>query len=227
MSSYPSLVQDPANYQGISSSYATIISLLPYEILESKPGLIPGQFKIPKADVNDFAILVIGDSFHYVYLDGDRGSIPATDPALKVAQSLVYDYVSSQLLREDGAEPGLFCVPGKLTKDEVKRQYGEILVEAKARQRRWYERLVSLADDDWAMNRRRKGISDLSRHAATALLLQREWLQIAEEERPVQVAAVECPACFSPVRPEAMICAGCKTVLKPKEYAEFQAKNKV
>lgn len=216
--------QDPAAYQDQSTSYATIVTLLPYMIIERKPGLIPGQFEIPKAAINDFEVLVIKDSFHYVYLDSDRGSIPAIDPALKVAQSIVYDYVSCQLLREEGAEPGLFCVPGKLSKNEVKMQYGPWLEEAKARQRNWYKKLVALADDDWAMNRKRKGISDLSRHAATALLLDREWLKIVEEERPVQVAAVECPACFSAVRQEAMICAACKTILKPKEWNELQAK---
>ncbi len=222
-----SLVQDPASYQGVSSSHATIVTLLPFEIVERKPGLIPGQFEIPKAAINDFEVLVIGDSFHYIYLDSDRGSIPSTDPALKVAQSIVYDYVSSQLLREDGAEPGLFCVPGRLTKNEVKLQYAKHLEDAKARQKRWYEKLISLADDDWAMNHRRKGISDLSRHAARALLASRDWLNVADDDRPITVAAVECPACFSAVRPEAMICAVCKSVLKPKEYAEFQAKNKV
>lgn len=227
MSSYPSLSQDPANYQGQSSSFATIVSLLPYEIIERKPGLIPGQFKIPKAEINDFEILVILDSFHYIYLDSDRGSIPSIDPALKVAQSLVYDYVSSQLLREEGAEPGLFCVPGKLTKNEVKMQYAELLKEAKSRQHNWYKKLVALADDDWAINRKRKGISDLSRHAARALLLEREWLNVVEDDKPIQVAAIECPACFSAVRAEAMICAACKTILKPKEWAALQEKNKV
>lgn len=216
--------QDPASFVGESTSYATVVTLLPFKIVEKKPGLIPGQFEIPAADPGDFNILIIKDSFHYVYLDSDRGSIPAPDPALKVAQSLVYDYVANQLLREEGVEPGLFCVPGRYTKDEISKKFGNILIEARARQRRWYEKLVALADDDWAMNRKRKGISDLSRHAAKGLSVTREWLNIVEEDRPIQIAAVECPACFSAVRPEAMICAVCKTVLKPKEYADFQAK---
>lgn len=221
-----SLVQDPANFQGISTSWATIITMLPYPLSEKKIGLIPAQFDIPKADPGDFNVYHVPDCFHYVYLDGDRGSIPAQDPALKVAQSIVYDYVSTQLLRQEGAEPGLFCVPGKLSKEEVKKQYPQQLADCKARQIRWYQALVALADDEFAINRKRKAISDLSRHAARALSLTREWLNITEEDKPVTVTAVECPACFSPVRTEALICAVCKTILKPEEWKKLQEQSK-
>src|SRR5688572_32875665 len=111
-----------------STSFATIASFLPYDIEEDKPGLIPRSFKIKGSKkVGDFEVTIIGDAFHYVYLDSDRGHFPASDPSLKVARSIVHDYIQCQLARETNAEPGLIAFPGKWSKEETRTKFEEQL----------------------------------------------------------------------------------------------------
>jgi hypothetical protein len=208
---------------GGTTSYATVVSMLPLELRESKPGLIPAQFIVPKAKPDDFEILVVRDAFHYIYLDSDRGSIPSIDPAYKVATSIVYDYANNILLRDDDSGPGLFCVPGKYNKDEIKKNFALELKTYRQKQINWYRKLIAFADDEWAINHRRRGISDLSRFAAQSLGMEREWVEVGKiEDIAPAIIMSPCPACYSPVNPEAAICAVCKTIINKEKWDKLQ-----
>jgi len=205
-----------------STSKATLVSIIPQELNEDKPGLIPSFFKIPAAPLGDISILVISDCYHFIYLDHERGSIRVADPALKVANAIVFDYITCQLARTADAEPGLTCFPGALTKDQVKTSRASELAELRVKQRNWFERLVSIADDEWARTGERRGISDLSRMGAKSLGLDKPWIRAV----PAEISKVDmkpCPFCMEKIPAQAIVCRVCRGVIDTKKFKEMQA----
>jgi hypothetical protein len=190
----------------------TVVSIVPFNIVENKPGLFPGQFIIPAAQGEDFNILHVGPSKYYVYLDSERGYFEAQSTEKEVAESIVMDYSVAQVGYGDGSQPGLFIIPEKLTKEEIRKKYSGKLSEIRAVQNNWFRRLVTLADDDWARYHQHKMISDLQRFAAQYLGMDREWLIQATDE------VKRCPGCRTVVDPLAIICSNCRTVLNKAEY---------
>jgi len=196
---------------------ATVVSLLPIEIREEKSGLYPGRFTIPAAKDGEPAVLVIGESFHYVYLDGDRGQMPIRNPAIQVAEAIVSDFVSACLGAKPDARPGLFCVPGRKTAEEIKLEFPEELEKAHTHQFNWYKELVMIADDDWEKYHRHTAISHIQRVAAKALGLNRLWLEVVAAVPPVT-----CPLCQSQVAGGAITCPNCKWVFDKEKYAQLE-----
>lgn len=201
-----------------STSMATIVSMYPADIMEFKPGLVPNNFRIKGARVDDFEILVVGDARFPVYLDGDRGSIWVTTPALVLAQSIVSDFIKAQHGFEvDSCHPGMFFVPGERTKLEIKQKFEPMLVEAKEKQVNWFKRLIFLADDDWAKYHRHLTITDTQRFAAKYLKITREW---SIEVNPTDFKP--CPACANQILSAAIRCQHCSTVLDRKRFEELK-----
>lgn len=199
------------------SEKATIVSIVPFLIDESKPGIYPGTFRIPPVKDDDIEILVVGNSIHYVYLDETRGSIKIDTPAQEIARSVVEDFIDSQIesSRLEESHPGLFWVPGEFSKNDVLNKFGDKIKAAREAQNRWYLRLVRMADDDWSRYHQHKSISDTQRHAAKSLGLDKEWLI-----SPKNVVEKRCPGCKSVVHPEAAICPSCRCIL---DKAKWQA----
>lgn len=189
-------------------SKATIVSICPFELREEKPGLIPGVFIIPPAKEGDFNILVISDSKHTIRIPVQGNKITLTEDAHILAESIVQDRMTGQLLYRSDCHPGLFWVPGELTKEQIVKQFPDKLQEAHLKQRNWYRALCKLADDDWNNYHQHKFISDIQRHAAKVMGLERDWLLVDMTDGPSK-----CPACFTNVDPRATICYNCKTVI--------------
>jgi len=196
---------------------ATVVSLLPLEIREEKSGLYPGRFTIPAAKAGQPTVLVIGESFHYVYLDGDRGQMPVKNPAIQVAEAIVGDFASSCLGAGPDAGPGLFCVPGRYSSEEIVVNFPEELERARTRQLNWYKKLVMIADDDWEKYHRHTTISHIQRVAAKTLGLARTWAEVVEAIPPII-----CPLCQSQVVGSAIMCPHCKCVLDKDKYAQYE-----
>lgn len=200
------------------ASKSTIISLVPFELNESKPGLYPGAYKIPAAKENDFELFVVTDAVHYVYLDMDRGSISVPTVSAEVARSICEDYKISKLGFVAGeAEPGLDYVEGEykdkksvlaVAKDKIERMM--------ALQKQWFIQLVEIADDEWSKYHSHKSVSDIQRYAAKFLGLEREWNVEGTAE-----SNTFCPACRSVVMVGAVVCGACRTIIKPEEYKKF------
>jgi len=199
----------------------TVISLVPFPINESKPGLYPGHFKIPPAKNNDFEALIVGRSVHYVYLDEDRGSVQVPTPSDEVARSICEDYITDIFGVQKGvAEPGIFFIDGAYVQKDGepdKKTIAQIakdkIEQARARQRQWFVHLVEIADDEWSKYHTHKSISDLQRFAAKILGLEREWNVDAKVE-----STGFCPACKMTVQVGAMICGNCRTVIDKEAY---------
>ena len=219
---------------------STVVSIVPFEILEEKPGLYPGVFKISaslnkndkKVDQIERALtpdwlevvpqlLHVKESIHYIEVDIDR-SISVSNPSYRVANSIVEDYVSSQLgVKPESQEnrgPGLFFVTGKLTLSQVIKDCANELKKAKERQDNWFRDMVTIADDDWERFHQHRTITDMQRYAAKALKLDRPWIV----NLPDATISTKCPACASLLQPGVIICANCRCIINKEEYAKLQ-----
>jgi len=195
---------------------ATVVSLVPVKINEFKPGLIPEYTIIPAAKSGDFEILHVSDAAHFLYLDHERGSRRIPEPVSEYARAICEDYISGQLEvdKENGAQPGLFWVYGKLSKDAIKINHKAEFAQALQNQIRWFERLVRRADDSWSEQRKHDHIANIMRVAARELRLEREWLF-----EDLKMGNESCPACgslFGPTQP--IVCPNCRCILDKEKF---------
>jgi len=194
---------------------STVISFVPFEIFEEKPGIYPGTFRVPASDGKTPQLLVVGESVTYVYVPGSEPprSLEVKTPSYEIARSIVQDYHDAQLGVNLERGPALFWTFGVLTPREVPLKLATETKVALQRQQGWLQQLVMLADDDWEKIRQHLAITDMQRFAARALGLERPWLI---PPRPAEVKA--CPACGTSVIPDAVICATCKCVVDSEKY---------
>lgn len=208
----------------------TVVSTLPFALNEFKPGLIPANYEIKAAGHKDFSITHISDGYHNVLIPmSDEGAPPlrVTDTGEVIAQSLITDFTGSCLgiswepiLDRDTGEttldlaiPGLFWVENSLNRNAVKMNHADKLTQAFRNTTFWFERLVTMADNDWQRTHQHKVITHLQRMACKFLNITREWnFEVMAHLENL------CWACKSAVHPDAMICMNCKTIVKPKEY---------
>lgn len=185
----------------------TIVSLLPYPLNEDKP-IDHGSFHMAPAAKDDFEILVIGDKIEFTrnfYVSFDRGNLKLPVDPEEVARAIVEDHLRATVQTGPDARPGLFYLPGILTKEEVKSKHKVILDKARKEQNNWYGKLVKAADDTWQRYRRHNMITDQHRYAANALGLKREWAEEMKAENTVQ-----CVYCTSLISDSALVCPVCR-----------------
>lgn len=199
-------------------SKATVVSICPFPVHSKKPGLSPGEWNIPASVKGEPVVIVVGGSTFPVYLDADRGSLRVPAVSNTVAESIVYDYVTTHLGYDENAQPGLFTVEGEFTVEQIKAKFGEQLALAKAKQDNWFRNLVKIADDEWNRTHRHAAISDMQRIACKNLGYEREWLMSI----PVQVVTNNCPVCSTVITGDPIICPTCKFVRKPAEYDKLK-----
>jgi len=196
----------------------TVVSFVPFELLEAKPGLIPPAFLIEKSDGKTPTIIHVGNSLHYVYLDDTRGSLPVRGPSDIVAESIVRDYVDSQLGIDEFSAPGLFWVPGEYTIAEIKVKFKDEIKSALDKQHNWFTNCCRIADDDWNKYHQHNVISSAQRLMAEMLgysAVEHPWMAaVRKSEMP------KCNACFSLLNDAAQtVCHVCKASLVQKELA--------
>ena len=189
----------------------TVVSFVPFDILEYKPGLVPPAFQISASDGKEPQVLHVGHSLHYVYLDDTRGSLGVEGPSERVAESIVEDYCSSLLGAKDGARPAIFWVPGEYTAEEVKLKFQTEIGQAKISQHLWFTNCCRIADDDWAKYHQHNVVSSVQRKMADILGWkpeQHEWMTTTSS-----LATESCFACHASIRPGQKICQVCKAIL--------------
>lgn len=200
---------------------STIISVFPVDILEVKPGLHPGYFKIPACkDYKEPSLIDIGQSCHYLYLGQDQ-KYEIANASFIVAKSIVNDCITAMIEYnpEERAWAGLLAFRGKVTRRDlsIKEEYKEAINDLVDCQTRWFKRLVTLADNDWSRTHAHTSISDIQREAAKRLNLNRDWLTVVKAEIPIR-----CFACQSLIPPASLVCQICKTVLNPDGLKKAQ-----
>ena len=189
---------------------SSVISIVPFPIEEMKPGLYPGNFEIKSSIDNIPEILHVGESVYHVEVDAGR-SITVTVPSHRIAESIVNDFLSSQLAVRSGeineCGPGIFWKFGKYSMERILLECAGELESARQRQHKWFTRLVEMADDDWEKLRQHRAITDMQRKAAKFLSLERPWL--VAPITPINAVALvsqDCPACGSIIRQGIILC---------------------
>lgn len=198
---------------------STVVSMIHQDIREEKVGLVPSVFLIKAGSMENPSITHIKAAHHFVYLDGDRGSLPVRDASYEVARSIVEDYTTSQMCVSDGCFPGLFWLPGKLSLEEIKRHedFGPILQTVKIAHQRWMLKLTQSADDDFARYQKHNVVSDFQRKMAEIMHLPQEkhpWMNVANS-----LESDNCPGCGQLVKPNIAVCPNCKCVLNEEKAA--------
>jgi hypothetical protein len=206
----------------MDTTFATICSLLPYELHESKPGLHPNYFTITSEE--PFSLTIIPNNIYYrVNPDplADQKStryINVPVPAIECARSIVNDYVAALLAIEPPDKvPGLFAVSGDWTDKKLfVASHSKQIDKYKNAQIEWFKNLVNIADDIWSKTHSPVSIGDLQRFAAKQLGYERDWL----DATPIELA-VKCPYCKSPINAGAIKCITCHEILDKKKYEEL------
>jgi len=196
---------------------ATVVSLLPREIFEEKPFMLPGVFRIPAAKYGDISILHVEESIHYIpnplIDEGKPGSsFKTVTPADEMARSIVDDYKNAHIATSEDAEVGLFWVSNRLTNEEVWLMHRTEIDEAKKKQDNWFRRMIAMADADFVKNKNIMAVSDLQRLAARCLGVKKEWVEFAGENTK------QCPFCTIAVPVDTIKCPNCREVVDPIKY---------
>jgi len=201
-------------------SICTVISLVPFEINEFKPGLIPGQFHIDAAADGNMKLLYVGDCIHYVRLDEDRGSLTVETPAAKIAESIVEDYKRALICVSPEAHPALWWEHGLLSVPKLLTTKSQAIKENREAQKLWYLALIAEADDSWTRSHQHAMISDMARSACDELGLTRDWnIVIPPDVTPLEMG--KCPACGNIYFVGAVVCTHCRLILDKEKYKEF------
>lgn len=199
---------------------ATVVSILPKSIRETKPTLEPGVFNLGPGSFDRPSILVVGPSSWWREVDEEQPLIEIPTSAVLIAESIVNDYCNG-ILACDMAEtmPGLFWLPGGFTHKELKEKYALELDKANRKQRNWYAALVKMADVLWSRSQGNPlAISDDMKLAAKELGFDnKEWLKNFEH-----VELVRCVACGNLNQSNVLVCPNCKVILKPEEFKKLQ-----
>lgn len=194
---------------------ATIISLFPLPINEFKPGLYPGYFTLPAAPLGDFTYLVIGDALFYTENKNEQ-VLTVRTPFHILAESIVHDFQENHIGRiigdEEGAEPGLFFIPGGYErKSDIIQRHSELIEEHEAKQNRWFGELVKIADDSFQRTNRTSAVSQLQRLAARRLNIQRPWaIDVTGGDK--------CPFCKQGLPFGAVKCPTCREIVNQAAY---------
>ena len=198
----------------------TVVSLLPYEITETKPHMIPFTFVIAEADPKvGFSLTYVEEASHVIPNPfDDKHNYKQHTPPNEVARSLVEDYAGALIGISSDAKPGMFWVEGRVTAEEVKKTYAEELATAQKLQKNWFKNLIRIADADWEKTHNVLAASDIQRHAARSLNEKRPWVDSIKTEENT------CPYCKVIVDSAAIKCHNCKEVINIEAYKAMQAK---
>lgn len=215
-----------------NKDYSTVVSILPIALVEKKPGLHPGEFRVGAAVAGGFELLLVSRCQHRVYLDETRPVLIVPDPSDMVANSICLDWKSgcAGYNPHESCEPGLDWVDGNYVLNEDDRpddklksvfraEYGSLLKEMEEKQNRWFTWLIGEADDLWGKFHAHKFITPLQKAAAVRLgVKNRDW-QIEQEVRD-NLGLVKCRFCFAEIHPQAIVCPSCTGVLDAERYAK-------
>lgn len=200
--------------------FCTVVSLVPFDIREEKPGLIPNSFFIPASDMKFPQVSKVGTARHYVYLDQDRGHLAVRTPSTEVAAAIVRDYVTSQAKVDTDSQPALFWLPEDLTGTDVLKNHRDLVIEALEKQSKWFTRICQQADDDWQRYHLNTVVSDVQRKMAQILGWnpeQHQWMS-----PNLTSVGSRCPACGEMAMMGAIICSHCRCILDRERYSELQ-----
>lgn len=199
---------------------SSVVSFSKREIYEEIPGMHNAVYRIPPCvSFAEPSILFVEDSFyHKPDIDGNQDRVLVQ--GAEIAKSIAHMHTTSQIISRPDQCPAVFAIENEaITADTLFKKYKTVVDFHLKNQRRWYEALVRLADDDWQQVRKHRMISDIQRTAAKELSLDREWLNAVLDEDKAS-----CPFCGTDLlNSDAPICPSCGKVHNPARLAELEA----
>lgn len=199
----------------------TVVNLLPFELRETKPMIIPSFFLIPaaKGDVGGLGYVKEGLSFipNPMIDEGKPGAnIRQITPPSEMARSICEDYNCAHIALTDDAKPGVFWCEGRLVWTDVLDQYPEELGTARRQQNHWFKNLINLADADWQKNKNMMAVSDLQRIAASSLGVVKDWVNWIEPD-----STMKCGFCQAQISVDSVKCFNCKEIVNVAKYKQM------
>lgn len=194
---------------------STIVSIYPKEITERKYTIEPGLFHLEVGTFDQPAILNVGPSSWWKEMEEGQPLLEIPINSVTIAQSVVRDWANGLLACNMGdCMPGIFFLPGSFNQTEIKQKKVKELIEARDKQKNWYQVLVKLGDTLWARsNGNPLAISDDMRLAARELNLNnKEWTKDT-----VAVDLIRCIACGTLVQSFVIVCPNCKVILNEEQ----------
>lgn len=198
---------------------ATVISILPKDIVEVKHTIQPGTFHILPGSYASPAILVVGPSSWWREIDEEQPLLEIPTSSIQIADSIVKDYCNGIFAcNMADTMPGLFYVPGEHDAASIKKNFLQELNAAQARQKSWYTLLLKLADSLWARsNGNPLAISDDMRLAAKELAqTTKDWMKDFS-----MIEMVRCVACGALRNPDFPVCGSCHAIIDKKRAEEL------
>jgi hypothetical protein len=188
----------------------TIVSVFPKDIYDSKPMVFPGVFAMKAAKENDFNTLIVGPSSWWKEMEEGQPPLEIIHSSIQMAESFIKDYCAQIGVEYGSKMPGLFFVPGAVSKDEILKKYSNKLDEYRDKQKEFFHNLVKLADIMFARtNGNPITISDDARLAANYLgMKDKPWLLDYQtmEKSP-------CKFCGEFINPKYPVCKHCHCVI--------------
>ena len=192
---------------------STVVSILPKVISEKKVTIQPGIFEIPPGTFDKPSTLVLGPSSWWREVDENQPLLEIPVSSIQVADAIVKDYCNGLLAcNMTDQMPGLFYIPGDFTVAKLKAEHMPLLLNAQAKQKKWFLELIRIADILWSRsNGNPLSISDDARLACKELnIANKPWLGDIQ-----QAELVRCIACGSLRNPAFPICQTCKAIVDP------------
>src|SRR5215831_839399 len=197
----------------------TVVSIFPFHIRETKPTISPSTFIIAPGSYENPTLLVVGPSSWWREIDEKQPMLEIPVSSIQVADAIVRDYCNGLLgCNMSDIMPGLFYLQGAVQQKNLKIDHLPELDVAASKQRRWFEKLIELADIDWAKtNGNPLCINSLMRHAAKELGLEatKDWM---EDFKNLQM--IRCIACGALRNPAFPVCGSCHAVIDKKRAEE-------
>jgi len=197
---------------------STVFSIAPFEVYDMKPGILPGNYRIPKCtDAKYPSRLVVSKGIHIMYVGGRKTPIKIDTPSFQIAKAIVDDCISSQMWCTPGVEnPGLIWFQGDVSEEDFlikNKNFYDDLIE---RQRRWFLRICKETDNEWGRYKNHRVVSDTARFASRALGLDPEWMASDEV-----YGFNKCPACSTMNDKSNVICSNCKLIFDSEAYKKL------
>lgn len=211
-------VRAPQNPLDVS----TIFSIFPREIDETHHTIQPGRFTIAPGTYDKPSFLVVGTSSWWKEMEESQPFLEVPHSSIQVADAVVRNYCSGVLeCNLNDTMPGVFFIPGNVSVAKLKTEYKNDLDRANANQRRWFQRLVILADALWTQsNGNPLTISEDMKLAARELNLNgKEWLADFQ-----MMEMVRCAGCGSMRNPQFPICPSCHQIVDQELYKKLNLK---
>lgn len=218
MSATAKILQSP-NSDTKGAAVCTVVSLLPFPVNEYKPGLVPCTFHLDASTDGKPQLLYLGECMHYMYLDGDRGSLEVINPPHTIAESLVEDLKRAIPCTSPEASPAIWWIQGLLSVQDLLNTHKDDIEERLKSQDLWYKALIQESDDSWSRSRQHSMISDMARLACKSLGLAREWnIVVLEDVKPFE----NCPGCGTSHVVGIVICPSCNCILDQDGYDKLK-----